>query len=383
MASRRYLLFFLAVLWILALGFLYNFHRLKNEWERFFHLTLEEEKQRLYSALKATLTAGGDPVETLSEYLEGSRLLKGAALILSGRTIIVPGSDIPPKSLIYTLELEPFRFQLYFSGETFYEIKRHLYLELALWLLLNLAGLGVTLWLLRSYYESRLSLAREKAEAERLRSVSLAIASVLHEVKNTLNNLNFAVFRLKKKCDFEEIRILEEEIQRLTLYLEEVSDLRKPVTLKLTRLRIDELTEEVLEEFSERITDLGVEIEINLVSAELLVDAERMRVVLRNLVRNALEALAEVPPPRKLKLSGELEGPFYRLEVADSAGLLPRDAQLFQPYKSRKPGGFGLGLFNVKRILKAHGGEIEAGVHSGFTVFTLKLPLGKLSEKQV
>lgn len=380
MASRRYLLLLLLALWILGLGFLYNFYRLKKEWEGFFYLILHEEKQRLYSALKATLVAGGDPVETLAEYMEGSRLLTGAALVLSGRTIIVPGSAIPPKSLVYTLELKPFRFQLYFSGETFYEIKRHLYIELALWWLLNLAGLGVTLWLLRGYYESRLSLTRERAEAERLRSVSLAVSSVLHEVKNALNNLNFALFRLKKKGTFEETRILEEEIRRLTLYLEEVSDLRKPLTLKLSRLRIDTLVQEVLGEFSERIVDLGVEVETQLAPAEIPVDKERMRVVLRNLLRNALEALAEVPPPRKLKLCGEIEGSFYRLEVADSAQLLPEDAKLFKPYHSRKPRGFGLGLFNVKRILEAHGGKVEAEIRSGFTVFTLRLPLGKPSE---
>ncbi len=381
MASRRYLLFFFVVLEILGLGFLYNFYRLRNEWESFFRLTLEEEKQRVHSALKATLAAGGDPVETLSEYLEGSRLLKGAALILSGRTIIVPGSDIPPQSLIYTLELDPFVFQLYFSGKSFYEIKRHLYAELALWLLLNLTGLGVTLWLLRSYYRSRLALTQERAEAERLKSISLAIASVLHEVKNALNNFNFAVFRLKKKTSSEEVRLLEEEIRRLTLYLEEVSDLRKPLILNRVEVSIADLLREVLGEFSERIKDLGVEVEIDVQPARLFVDPERMRVVLRNVVRNALEALAEVSPPRRLRVSGEVKDKFYEIEVADSAGLLPKATELFKPYKSQKPGGFGLGLFNVKRIVEAHGGEVQAEVRSGWTVFILRLPLGKPSEE--
>ncbi|OAQ20360.1 ATP-binding protein [Thermosulfurimonas dismutans] len=381
MASRRYLFLFFTVLLALGLGFLYDFYRLKKEWEKFFYLTLEEEKRRIYSVLKATVISGGDPVETLAEYMEDSDLLKGAALILSGRTIIVPGTDIPPKNLIYTLELNPFVFKLYFSGEVFYEIKRHFYIELSLWLLLNFMGLGLTLWLLRSYYESRLILAQERAEAERLKSVSLAIASMLHEVKNALNNLNFAVFRLKKKTSSEEIKILEEEIRRLTLYLVEVSDLRKPLALRPVETRINDLIKEILGEFSERVEDLGVETEVRLAPAKLSVDPEKMRVVLRNLIRNALEALAQAPPPRRMRLYGDVEGEFYRIEVADSAGLLPETTELFRPYKSQKPGGFGLGLFNVKRIVEAHGGSVKAELCSGWTVFTIRLPLGNFSEK--
>ena len=381
MASKRYLFLFFVVLLLLSLGFLYNFYRLKKEWESFFYLILEEEKRRIYSVLTATVISGGDPVETLAEYVESSDLLKGATLTFSGRTIVVPGTDIPLQSLIYTLEIQPFVFKLYFSGEAFFEIKRHLYLELSLWLLLNFMGLGLTLWLLRSYYKSRLLWAQEKAEAERLKSVSLAIASTLHEVKNALNNLNFAVFRLKKKTSEEEIKILEEEIRRLSLYLIEVSDLRRSLDLRPVEIEISELIKEVLEEFSERVGELEVEVEVNIAPAKLFLDAEKMRTVFRNLVKNALEALAQVNPPRKLRCYGTRESGFYRIEVADSAGLLPETGELFKPFKSRKPGGFGLGLFNVKRIVEAHGGSVKAERRSGWSLFILRLPLGKISEK--
>ncbi len=380
MESRRYLLLLFLVLAVLAAGFLYNFVRLKKEWEHFFNLTLAEERERIVSALRATLAAGGDPVEVLAEYLEGSHLLRGAALILGGRTVIVPGSDIPPKNIVKEVSIPPFRFRLYFSAETFFEVKRHLYLELLLWVFLNALGVGLTLLLLRAYYRSRLELARQQAETERLKSVSLAVASVLHEVKNALNNLNFAVFRLKRKSSAEEVFLLEEEVRRLAAYLEEVSDLRKPPILKRRSVELEPLVRTVLEEFEPQIRELSVEVTVRLRPVTLFADPERLRVVFRNLFRNALEALAASPAPRRLKISGVFEGNSYLVEVADSAGLLPEKTGLFKPYRTEKPGGFGLGLFNVKRIVEAHGGSVEAEVRSGYTVFRIRLPLGKVSD---
>ncbi len=381
MVSKRPLFFLALVLTLLITGFLYNFYRLKREWENFFRFTLEEETRRIGSALRATLAAGGDPVETLADYLADSRLLQGAALILSGRTIVVPGSEIPPHSLVRTLEIAPFRFRLYFSGETFYEVKRHLYWELGLWGLLNLTGLLVTLWFLRSYYRSLLALAHERAESERLRSISLAVSSVLHEVKNTLNNLNFALYRLSKNCPGEETRILREEIRRLGQFLQEVSDLRKPLKLHLEIQRPDQEIAKVLEEFQEGLEKLGIILEVRFEEAQIPLDPEKMRLVWRNLLKNALEALSESPPPRKLRLRGYPKEGFYVVEIGDSAGLLPEDpAELFRPYKSNKPGGFGLGLFNVKRIVEAHGGRILATKEEGFSLFRIFLPLGKISE---
>jgi signal transduction histidine kinase len=57
-------------------------------------------------------------------------------------------------------------------------------------------------------------------------------------------------------------------------------------------------------------------------------------------------------------------------------GIRPEDfAQLFQPYHTTKPGGHGLGLMIVQRIMREHGGQVGIESKEGVgTVVTLTFP---------
>ena len=99
--------------------------------------------------------------------------------------------------------------------------------------------------------------------------------------------------------------------------------------------------------------------------------------VLVNLVRNAVEAMAE-SPRREVSISTKSLGDGgVEIEIADTGpGLAPEvAAQLFKPFVSTKPHGMGVGLSICQSIIVAHRGRIRAEANpGGGTVFRFNLP---------
>lgn len=111
--------------------------------------------------------------------------------------------------------------------------------------------------------------------------------------------------------------------------------------------------------------------------AQVLVDKVQTQQVLINLVRNAVEAMADAPI-RELMVSSRLDDAgFVRVTVADTGrGVAPEVvANLFDAFNTTKSGGMGLGLSICRTIVEANGGRIwmEPRV-SGGTCFHFTLP---------
>jgi signal transduction histidine kinase len=112
----------------------------------------------------------------------------------------------------------------------------------------------------------------------------------------------------------------------------------------------------------------------------LQMDAEKMKQVVINLVRNAIEAM---PDGGEVTVeSGVVDG-HARLVVRDTGPGLPEGVDVFQLFVTTKPKGTGLGLSIVQQIVLQHGGEIAAASEAGKgTAFTISLPLPGLKEKK-
>jgi C4-dicarboxylate-specific signal transduction histidine kinase len=109
----------------------------------------------------------------------------------------------------------------------------------------------------------------------------------------------------------------------------------------------------------------------------LYVDRLQIEVVLRNLIANAVEALAAAGDGSgEIRIAAQARGTQrIALSVLDSGpGISPdQHERLFKPFASGKPSGMGLGLAMSLAIAEAHGGSIEAG-DSGRGEFCLILP---------
>ena len=134
---------------------------------------------------------------------------------------------------------------------------------------------------------------------------------------------------------------------------------------------------------------MGFAIGLDLEPGGILVDVDLVQIeqVLLNLVRNALDALQEVPPrARRLTLRTLLSGKNARIVVRDSGpGIEPERMQhLFEPFFTTKESGMGMGLPISQTILENHGGRIWAeSVPPDGAAFFVQLPVARATQRQL
>ncbi|MET0792120.1 MAG: ATP-binding protein, partial [Polyangiaceae bacterium] len=107
-----------------------------------------------------------------------------------------------------------------------------------------------------------------------------------------------------------------------------------------------------------------VEFDVPQGACEALIDAQMLRRVLFNLVRNAAQALVNRSEGSgRIVLRLAQEGEFWNLDVEDNGPGIPAELRetVFDPYVTTKDDGTGLGLSIVKKIVIEHGGTIRAG----------------------
>ncbi len=105
-------------------------------------------------------------------------------------------------------------------------------------------------------------------------------------------------------------------------------------------------------------------------------DSEQLQKVVTNLILNAIEA---TPPDGEIRLRTFAQGPHVILEVADTGcGMSPEflSRQLFRPFQTTKKTGLGIGMFQSKMIVEAHGGRLTVASAPGRgATFQVLIPL--------
>ena len=106
-------------------------------------------------------------------------------------------------------------------------------------------------------------------------------------------------------------------------------------------------------------------------------DKVQVQQVIVNLVRNAIEAMAEAPRRELIVSTAALTDDVVEIAIADSGPGLADEikAKLFQPFASTKENGMGVGLSLCRTIIEDHGGQIWAeDAAGGGVVFRFTLP---------
>lgn len=211
-----------------------------------------------------------------------------------------------------------------------------------------------------------------------------------HEVKNPLTPIQLAAERLRRRfigrMPPDDTEVLDRathtivaQVEALKTLVNAFGDYARPPQIEARALDLHALAGEVLDlyENDQRI-QLTRRFEAH--APILRADAGRLRQLLHNLMKNALEAIGDARKPHiEVATQDIVENAqkWIELNVADNGPGLPQGfgERWFEPYTSSKQRGTGLGLAVAKKIAEEHGGSIRAENRAGGgAVFTLRLP---------
>lgn len=217
-------------------------------------------------------------------------------------------------------------------------------------------------------------------QADRLATLGRMSANIAHEIRNPLASLTGAIEVLAANGTAGELRerlanIVIKESGRLNTILRDFLEYARPAPLARTRVNVCEIIDEVLVLLEHRATPGTLKIARELPPAlEWDVDPQQFRQAIWNLGLNAVQAMAD---GGELRIAAAIVDKRLTVRVTDTGdGIGSADIpHVFEPFFSTKPGGSGLGLALVHRILQDHGGDIdlESNLGTGST-FTLRIP---------
>ncbi|HVV61356.1 MAG TPA: PAS domain S-box protein [Pseudolabrys sp.] len=237
--------------------------------------------------------------------------------------------------------------------------------------------------------EARLQeLQSELVHISRLTAMGEMASALAHELNQPLsaisNYLRGSGRLLEGRADPESkmvIDALEKASEQSLRAGQIIRRLRDFVSRGETERRVESVTKMVEEASALALVgakEYGVHVSIKLdpIVDRVMADKVQIQQVLINLIRNAVEAMADSPIRELIIQSRPSKDGMALIAVSDSGSGISAEnaAQLFQPFFTTKPQGMGVGLSICRTIVEAHGGQISMEQNrSGGTTFSFTL----------
>ena len=242
----------------------------------------------------------------------------------------------------------------------------------------------------------------ELVKAQRNAAWGEVARRLAHEIKNPLTPIQLSAERIRHKyldkMDPEEGDILNrsthtivQQVETLKEMVKAFSDYARMPTLNLDTIDLNKIINEVLDLYLTSNNDTLYSVTLDANNPLIEADIGRLRQLLHNLIKNALEANQEYHTESQqhareekiyisTRCAEEQACRYVELKITDTGPGIAEEMfdQLFEPYVTSKPKGSGLGLAIVKKIVEEHGGMIFAeNAENGGASIIIRLPVIK------
>ena len=225
-----------------------------------------------------------------------------------------------------------------------------------------------------SFLNARLS--QRLASAREMEAFHGFSTFVLHDLKNFISMLSLIVQNMDRNIGNPEFRKealanLSQTVEKMKRLMEQLAILSRTPDIRLDEVDPNELIREVLAELGDSLKSRIVLVFQGFLRVRA--DPPQIKKVLANLILNSEEA---VTGEGEIRLETFAQDGMIVLSVSDNgcgieSGFLEK--RLFRPFSTTKSHGFGVGLYESKQIIEAHGGRLDVrsrvGEGSSFQIF--------------
>jgi len=215
----------------------------------------------------------------------------------------------------------------------------------------------------------------ELVAAQRTSAWADVARRIAHEIKNPLTPIQLSAERLRRK--YGKVIVDDREVfeQCTETIVRQVDDIKRMVDefsrfarMPKPVMAADDVADTVRQTvFLMRVGNADIDIDAEIAEDPMPAhfDSRLISQALTNVIKNAAEAIAAVPPAEldkgRIRVFAAREGDDIVIDVVDNGIGLPKEkrSRLLEPYVTTREKGTGLGLAIVGRIVEEHGGQIE------------------------
>lgn len=221
-----------------------------------------------------------------------------------------------------------------------------------------------------------LRLSHELSRAREMEAIGRVSAFVAHDLKNHVSTISLLADNAYDNIDDPEFQkdmvdSLRNTAAKMKTLISRLKDMKEKGSLELESTDLYAISAETIRAVNRDVALEGC-------GATVEADREEVQKVILNLVLNAIEASGAGARVR-VEVGSSGQSAFVR--VSDSGCGMTEEfmrTRLFKPFSTTKKKGLGIGLYQCKQVIEAHGGSIEAESAPGKgSVFTVNLPLAK------
>lgn len=216
-------------------------------------------------------------------------------------------------------------------------------------------------------------LAQDLAEAQQMVLMGKIASFVVHDLKNLSSALSLIDEQLNAEREDETLSLMfMQGIEDINILIEKIKNFDPSAALKRESVNLCDIIHEVIETI---VLQDNISISFHGTDIAANVDREELKKVLTNLILNASDSFEQGQGEINIYVYEKKERIF--IDIADTGlGISQEfiDNHLFRPFQTTKNKGMGIGLYQCKAIVEAHGGKLTVrNNEQKGTVFSIEL----------